>query len=484
MKNKSLRSMLKLSWLMLAMFVAFTACKDDEPKPDPVLVEDGFYVFGDALAVTDYDFKGLMTATKNEVDGSDRSSLLDIYIAVSETGGFNIGKVTGGEATVYGPGDDFAEVLEEDKIGDEPRGWFSRGSIVESNTQFTVSESGLYHVVYDTELNVAVVAKVEWGIIGGATPDSWSTSTPLTASAFDLNTMSFETTDLILIAGDYKFRYSNGWKIELDGELVRVNTNFGGSLTDLVPGGDNITNETPGYFTVTVTWSLSNGTSASLTKTDDYTPPAYPEAMYISGDGSAYGWAEPGTDENAIMHKVAGGGDNVGIYWKICHLAANTGFKLAATGWGNPNLGFADVDEFDTEGLEVTDADGNMQVAESGMFIIVLDLRNDMKKISIKPAEVYGIGDAFGSWDSAVEANKFTVDNAEKTIVSPALSADGNIRMYASHSWINDWWHAEFTVVDGEIEYRNDSSNDPTAVAGTTGQVITLNFDANTGSIQ
>lgn len=93
------------------------------------------------------------------------------------------------------------------------------------------------------------------------------------------------------------------------------------------------------------------------------------------------------------------------------------------------------------------------------------------------------IGDAFGSWDAGVETNKFTVDNTAKTLVSPALPASANIRMYADHSWIPDWWNAEFNVFDGVIQYRNDGG-DQEAVPGTAGQVITLHFDDNTGTIE
>jgi hypothetical protein len=468
---------------MLAAFVLITSCKPEENGEDPILVEDGFYVLGDATAVTDYDFKGLLKSTRNEVGQADRATLLELYVAVSSTGGFNIGNVVGGVATVYGPGSDFAVVTEEEKIGDEPRGWFSRGTLAETATKFTVPESGLYHVIYDTELGTVVVAKVEWGIIGGATPDGWGGSTQLTAGAFDLNAMSFEATGMILLAGEYKFRYSNGWKIVLDGELVRVNTNYGGTLENLVPGGDNMTNAAPGVFTVTVNWTLEDGNSATVVKTGDYTPPAFPEAMYIVGAATAYGWDTPGDKANAVMHKIAGGGNNDGIFWKICHLAGGEGFKLAAAGWGNPNLGHGDVTEYDANGVAVSSADGNMSVETSGMYMIVLDLRDDMKKVSIKAVEVYGIGDAFGSWDSQVAAYKFTVDNTEKTVTSPALSASANIRMYAYHAWIPAWWNAEFNVFSGVIEYRNDGG-DQAAVPGTAGQVITLHFDDNTGSIQ
>ena len=125
-----------------------------------------------------------------------------------------------------------------------------------------------------------------------------------------------------------------------------------------------------------------------------------------------------------------------------------------------------------------------MKVNESGQYIVVVNLRDNKTKVSVKPAEVFGIGEAFGGiWDAGVPANKFTVDNATKTIVFPALLSNGAIRMYASHAWIPAWWNAEFRVDAGKIDYRNDGG-DQAAVNGTAGQKITLKFDDNTGSIQ
>jgi hypothetical protein len=476
MKENVKNSMLKFAWLFVAAMVAFTACKKDDPIP-LIDAEDGIYVIGAGTALTDFDPKGLLKATNNEVGQAPRAGLMELYIAVKAgTDGFNIVEVTGGKAKTYGPGTDFEEVLEADKIGDEPREWFSRGSMIESTAKFVVPEDGLYHVVYDRTLNIVVVARVKWGIIGGATINGWGSSTPLTPSAFSLTEMSFQETQFIMTIGDFKFRYSGG-------ELVRVNTNFGGTVAALVPGGDNISNAVNGYYTVTVSWSLANGTTATAVKTGDYTPPAYPAAMYISGGATAYGWAEPGTAPNAIMQKTAGGSPTEGIFWKICHLTGGEGFKLAASGWGDPNLGFAGINEFDADGITVTaDGGGNMSVAESGMYMIVLNLRDNLKKVSIKAVEVFGIGDAFGGFDEDVAANKFTVDNVAKTVTSPALPASGNIRMYAQHPWIPSWWQAEFRVFGGVIEYRGDGG-DQDAVAGTAGQVITLHFDDNTGSV-
>lgn len=468
--------------MLIALF-AMTSCEKD-PEEKPIPVEDGYYVVGAGTALADYDFKGLMKITRNEVNQTERPGLLEIYIAVKAgTDGFNIGKVEGGKATVYGPGADFAEVAEADKIGDEPKLWFARGAAQETATKFTVPEDGLYHVIYDVELNKVAVARVEWGVIGGATPEGWGASTPLTSSAFNLEAMSFEINEMILLTGEFKFRYSGGWKIVLDGENVRVNTNFGGTVGALVPGGDNIPNTVVGLYTVKIDWSLTNGTTATVTKTGDYTPPSYPAAMYIVGAGTAYGWDTPGTKEDAIMHKLAGGGPSEGIFWKICHIEGGQGFKLSAANWSEPNLDHNKVDSWDEEGVTVTADGGNWTVANSGMYVVVLNLRDNAVKVSIKPAEVFGIGDAFGGWDAGVAANKFTVDDAAKTITSPALPAAGNIRMYAAHSWIPAWWNAEFNVYSGVIEYRNDGG-DQEAVAGTVGQVITLHFDDNTGTIE
>ncbi|KAF5030644.1 Outer membrane protein SusF [anaerobic digester metagenome] len=117
------------------------------------------------------------------------------------------------------------------------------------------------------------------------------------------------------------------------------------------------------------------------------------------------------------------------------------------------------------------------------MYMVVLNLRDNQTKLSITPAEVYGIGDAFTNWDEDAPANLFTVNNDTKTLVSPALPTSGNIRMYANHPWIPSWWNAEFNLYDGKIKYRNDG-DDQEPVPGTAGNVITLSFDDNTGSIQ
>lgn len=498
MANRFFNRFFKFALVAVFAMVAMASCDKDDDEGDDlpdILVEDGFYLKGIGTSYEELDTKGKFETTRNEVVQEDRTELKEVWVAVGAGKTFSIIEVVGGEPTTYGPGSDFAEVAADARDTDEPKdGKLYKGSFEASETAFAVANEGLYHVVIDTELKkVAVTEVAYWGLIGGATPGGWSEDTKMEAQAFDLTTMTFEVTDVVMLANEYKFRYSGGWKVILDADYdlgggntgVKVNTNFGGATDALVPGGDNIANAEAGVYTAQMVWTAGEGFSATMTKTGDYTPPAFPDAMFIVGDAVAYGWPTtgPGEDEASAMHKCAGGAVSEGIFWKICYIESGKGFKVSAEGWGDPNLGFAEVDEYDANGVAISDNGGNMSVAESGMYMVVLNLQDDTKKLSVIAPEVYGIGDAFGGWNEDVAANLFTVDNTAKTLTSPALTADGNIRMYAQHAWIQDWWNAEFNVFEGVIEYRNDGG-DQAAVAGTAGQVITLSFDDNTGTIE
>jgi len=236
---------------------------------------------------------------------------------------------------------------------------------------------------------------------------------------------------------------------------------------------------------------IENGLAIDISKEGDYVltidenmvltveEALFPDNLYLVGSATAYGWDTPGTKADANFHKLAGGDDNAGIYWKIAHLEGGQGFKISNTGWSEPNVGFGQVTEFDVNGVTVSDDGGNMKVVNSGMYTIVIDIRGGEIKVSVTEVKVYGMGDAFGGWDENSAANLFTVDNTAKTVTSPAIPADGNIRSYVDHEWIPGWWQAEFVPNSGVIHYRNDGG-DPPAIGATAGQVITYTFDDNT----
>lgn len=488
------------SLCLFALSLILVGCKPEEPKTPVVTAEDGWYISGEATSFTELGVVNMFKATTNEngdangdgaADNPARTGLYDKYVYLTSGKTFVISKVEGGVETKYGSSDAFT--YNPNGAYDQIKADVTRGTL-SANTTLTVAKTGLYQVAFDVTTNKVVIGEItHWGVIGGATPGGWGSNQVMNlVGTLSPDSDTYTVENVILTVDQYKFRYSDGWKIQVSdtatmtvgGENVKVNTNFGGALTAFVAGGANIANATSGVYTLSMTWKKTTGLwTATVVKTGDYVPPTYPDNMYLVGDATAYGWDAPAaTAVGADMHKVAGGGDNVGLYWKILYLETGKGFKISNANWTAPNLGFSDVTEFDANGVTVSDNGGNMSVAASGMYTVVLDLRNDSKKVSVMAAAVYGIGDCFGGYTEDVATNMFTTDQTAKTLTSPALPASANIRIYVSHPWIAAWWNSEFNVYGTEIQYRNDG-NDQTAVPGVAGQIITLHFDNNTGSI-
>lgn len=66
--------------------------------------------------------------------------------------------------------------------------------------------AGLYYVRVDMDANTCKVIKMNWGIIGEATPGGWGAESPMTYT-FSTNTWSYTGTDIT--AGQMKFRSGN-----------------------------------------------------------------------------------------------------------------------------------------------------------------------------------------------------------------------------------------------------------------------------------
>jgi len=107
---------------------------------------------------------------------------------------------------------------------------------------------------YSVELDLSVPNEYtyninRWGVIGDAQSGGWSDDTNMTWDA--VNGVFTVTLDLVS-SGSFKFRANDDWAI-----------NYGGDLNNLSPGGDNITIESDGNYTVTFNpWGLK----ATVTK--------------------------------------------------------------------------------------------------------------------------------------------------------------------------------------------------------------------------
>ena len=472
-------------YLLFLLLPLLVNCSDNENWTIVEDIQQGVYISGSA---TVYSGEAPASALRIvPLDGSDDlPELVGIYTWLKADGDFSISIATDLNMVVkYGNG---GEVKKDASM--------AVYSLAEDATPLKVDSDGLYFIVVNTSLEEVNILPVTYGVIGAATPNGWDGETPMDAATFDGNTTITWKGKLNMTPGGYKFRYSGDWGKQLNiegGETAKIFTDLGNSgsagplienaMSQVRPGGTDFSTEFGGEFEFTVQYNLrTRGYSATFKLLGEpVLPSEYPEKVYLVGDATAYGWDTPGSVAAAEMHQVAGGKD--GLYWKNLFIEAGKGFKVSEANWGTVNLGYNEITSFDPDGVTISENGGNMSVAESGIYTVVLDLRDDEFKLSVVPVKVYGMGDAFGGWDGGKAENLFIVDNTAKTVTSPPLLADGNIRMYVAHAWISDWWQAEFNVFGNTIEYRNDGG-DQESVPGTKGQVITLNFDNNSGDIK
>lgn len=234
-------------------------------------------------------------------------------------------------------------------------------------------------------------------------------------------------------------------------------------------------------FTLSATPQLESGSPVlkdavvtSQPLTINFTPakpaePEYPEAVYMIGqEFGGWNWDSEGVVEMTPIHSLPG------KFWAIRYFAdpANRFKWNTEKKWGG---------DFATLGTEVgyTVDGSDALVAQSGIYLVLVDFT--AKTITIEPAQVFGIGDAFGSW----EAGKYPF-KAVNGKMTATTAADGNLRIYASSEAAGiggDWWRMEFVIFDGKIAYRGNGGDQPAAPV-TAGQVITLDFNAGTGTIK
>jgi hypothetical protein len=212
--------------------------------------------------------------------------------------------------------------------------------------------------------------------------------------------------------------------------------------------------------TVTVPPEKLYSNSIKLSVLPYFIPPEFPSEMYMIGE-------EFDVVEMIPVHGFEG------HFWAIRYITAGKGFKWCAKRTGDG--------DFNTLGEDIgfTLDGGDALVAADGLYMIYMDM--DKKRISVETAKVYGMGDCFGGWDIA--AYPFAIDGRT---ASRTTDESGELRICAVSDIApigNDWWKMEFVIIDGVIAYRG-AGNDQDRVSVNAGKLITLDFNAGTGSIK
>ncbi len=373
-----------LLWAAAAV-VGFTACsKDDDNGGD--MVDDGWYIMGEASALSGIKADGRMNNGINENGQKSQAGLYEKYIALEAGKTFSIVNVAGTIQTTIGANavDTMTTTGEDYSISGA---LVQYGTYKSNGTAFTVPESRLYQVViYEANSTVAIIP-VQWETNGLGDPYI------LNSSAFNKTSMTFSLTDVTAELGNFKIKSYNGWKFNMTPDLgasdqVKVNCNLGkpesnfkfdGSNNAVLPGGADIPvgMSDRAIYTVTLTWTLGQGWSHMLkfAKTGDLTP-IDPSAVIYSLIGNAFNNAG-GTPADwdydlDFAYDAATSTTSISKY-KMTNtsLLANGEFKVRKDHDWSTNYGYS-ADNILGDAANFEDAGGNIKVKAAKTYSTIV----------------------------------------------------------------------------------------------------------------
>ena len=482
--------MKKIFWFLsiAALTLSIAACEEKEKPNIEDLTEDGFYVALDPTGKTAVTAKEMMANGINEADSqSPREGMYEKYIVLEANKEFSLAYITGGKMELYGANlSEFKADLTDPVYDSNPADAVFKGALVIGSDapRMKVSTTGLYHIVLDLNKKgdlaneQIVLCPVTMGVRGGM--NSWGfTAFDATAPSNDGITFTLSGQKLA-DGGEFKFAYNNAWKITLDAAgAVKANTNLGEGCK---PGGDNIkVTEGAGAYKITLNYKLAAG---DISKSFSYSieqesKSETPTTMYMIGqDFGNWDWNSAGVAE---LVPVWG---KEGAFWCTRYFTTN-GFKFCALReWNGDFTNLGSDEGYTVDG-------GNCFVPAEGMYTVYINLLD--KVLEIKPAEVYGLGDAVfkGGWDFDT-AEKFSIENGKAVLTT---SGAGELRLASKvlpttkvegcgdHGWF-DWWKTEFIFFsDNKIAYRG-GGNDQDRVQIEAGKKIIIDFNAGTVAVE
>ena len=231
---------------------------------------------------------------------------------------------------------------------------------------------------------------------------------------------------------------------------------------------------------------ISNTISLTNVKLYFALPPIeLPTKLYLIGDFCNWNW-----DNAPEMIPLHDG--TTGTFWRMVYVKGGLKFNTK-TSWNGGEVGFVGCTTLDNFNAGISDAGGNIGIANEGWYLIVIRSKVNGRKIDYtvefnEPA-VWLIGNATGAGDNAwkelLEGWKFEVPaTADGYFISPAFAAGHaeGARAYVKVDGF-DWWKSEFMVFDGKLEYRG-VGGDQDRVPVEAGQKLYLNFSTDKGEIK
>ena len=380
----------------------------------------------------------------------------------------------------------YAEGVDTYTLGEE----FEVG---QDGANIKVLEDGVYDFILDPENATAKVIKSiatdagevpqpkpkpkAWSVIGTLEDSGWQKDYDLSnvnGDVWTIKNLFVRDKDEFKIRADHEWGTSYGGPEE-NAESTYEEGNVYGVYQPVVgqtftAGDKNIRIGVEGNYNITLTY----GDEPTIL-IEEYKE--YPDALYMIGtDFGNWDWNSDGVVELIpVLHNPEWGANAEGQFWAVRYLTAGNGVKFnSAKAWGG------DFGKLETNEGFTNDNDGNLVVSESGLYMIHLDFKRSI--LHVEPARIYAVGATVGdgSWTEGLEEGLFTNAGAKTSFTT---QRGGELRMYAaSEIATSACWTREFIILDGKIVYRG-TGGDQERVNVLAGQVVTLDFNAGTGSI-
>lgn len=239
---------------------------------------------------------------------------------------------------------------------------------------------------------------------------------------------------------------------------------------------------------------FSNAIQVNVLSYDTPSDVTLPTAIYVCGNSIDDAWKT----WKPLTPVFDSGKNKDGRFYTMIYNGAD-GFK-----WGyKPEdwFGYDMITEFDNQvdDLEITaDGDGNIVFSKAGWYVLEFICKivgNEIQvKVVVAPGKACVTGNCVdnGSWSGVAMTAPEGKGNWTFSDWTPAAGDPAELRAFIVVPG-EDWWRTEFTVVDGQIVWRDKEHNCDAnwrddvgeeysiAVAGKT---LKVNFDNNTGSVE
>ncbi|MBR1873057.1 MAG: hypothetical protein IJ795_07625 [Bacteroidales bacterium] len=445
------------------MVLSLASCNKNNGKDSDInwdaVVEDGFYVAGEATGSSDIKGTCVMTAGVNEVTKESREGMFEKYIVLEGGKEFYLIYNEAGKKVRYSAElKEFQTPSDNESYGDNPESVL-KGALQTGDTApaMKVAKTGLYHIVLDInksgDLDAAGGAQIvlldasNFGVRGDMNSWGFTASDPaVTTFSNDGITWTFKGQEL---AGNgFKFATGNYWKVTLDDAgKVKAETSLG---KDFLPKDNIPASDGAGIYDITLTFKLAAGSfDKSFSMTLNQTAKSeLPTEMYMIG--AAFGNWTFGSEGIVRLPKTPW---KDGCFVVTRFFKAGEGFKFSTINepdnWSKAFAGRANNSENIT-----FDGDGNVVVPSDGLWTISINIPDDTMTLQATEIAITGPctgieGDDMWKLENAIAG---TVDNVNGTATVTA-AADGDLRVYCKSAF--DWWQHEFKP-DGEggIMYR------------------------------